>query len=344
MAHSHAHAHGEGEGTYFLDQLFTILAAGSLGVVAILMYQTGMLSRILVPMFFKPVLIGGVAILALAIIRAVAVWQLAGARRQAQAEAADHGHEHGQAHGHEHGHAHGPEHGHSHGHAHGHEDAHSHGEDCGHDHAHEGACDHDHSHSHAHSQASDEDDHGHSHGWAPWRYMVIAIPVFLYFLGLPREGFETRPTYSGSLSNPNRKAMSLLAGGPAMTKVLRKGEPRELRLGFKELAEAAAMPARHDAYEGDIGIIRGEFAPMPGTNHEFTLVRWNMTCCRADAIMLETRIIAPDPVRIDDRQWVQVSGVISFERTEKGKWIPVLTLRSNDDIVPTEMTQNADAF
>src|SRR5215207_7814939 len=107
MAHSHAHTHGEGEGTYFLDQLFTILAAGSIGVVAILMYQTGMLSRILVPMFFKPVLIGGVAILALAVIRAIAVWQLAGARRQAEAEAEaaqlshDHGHSHSHAHGHD---------------------------------------------------------------------------------------------------------------------------------------------------------------------------------------------------------------------------------------------------
>jgi hypothetical protein len=336
MAHSHAHAHGEGQTTYFLDQLFTILAAGSVGVVAILMYQTGVLSRILVPMFFKPVLIGGVAILAMAVIRAIAVWQLAGARRQAEAEAdaALHGHDHG----------------HTHGHSHGLDHAHSHGEDCGHDHSHEGACDHDHSHSRApaHSHSSGDDDHGHDHGWAPWRYMVIAIPVFLYLLGLPREGFSEkerdRNRALGALTNPNRKAMSLLAGAPAMTKVLRKGEPRELRLGFKELSEAAAMPVRHEAYEGDIGIIRGEFAPIPGTNHEFTLVRWNMTCCRADAIMLETRIVAPEPVRDLDRQWVQVSGVISFQQTEKGKWIPVLTLRSNDDILPTEMTQDANAF
>ena len=26
MAHEHAHSNGEGEGTFFLDQLFTILA------------------------------------------------------------------------------------------------------------------------------------------------------------------------------------------------------------------------------------------------------------------------------------------------------------------------------
>jgi hypothetical protein len=330
MAHSHAHAHGEDQGTYFLDQLFTILAAGSVGIVAILMYQTGMLSRILVPMFFKPVLVGGVAILALAVIRAIAVWQLAGARRLAAAEAADHGH------GHEH----------SHGHAHGHDHAHSHGQDCGHDRDHERGCDHDHSQAQAGSQAAGDGDHGHEHGWAPWKYMVIAAPVFLFFLGLPREGFSDPDKYinKGSLTNPNRRAMSLLAGAPAMTKVLQKGEPRELRLGFKELSEAAAMPARHEAYEGDIGIIRGEFTPIPGSDREFTLVRWNMTCCRADAIPLETRIVAPDPVQIDGRPWVQVAGVISFQQTEKGKWIPVLTLRSNGDIVPTDVTQDANSF
>ena len=49
MAHSHAHAHAEAEGNYFLDQLFTILVCGALGLVAVLMYYTGMLQRILVP-------------------------------------------------------------------------------------------------------------------------------------------------------------------------------------------------------------------------------------------------------------------------------------------------------
>jgi len=178
--------------------------------------------------------------------------------------------------------------------------------------------------------------------------MVIAIPVFLYFLGLPREGFSDiqydRQVNKGALVNPDRQALSFMAGGSVLTKALRKGEPRVLKLGFKELSEAAALPVRHDAYEGDVGVIRGEFVAIPGNDHEFTLVRWNMTCCRADAIPLETRIVAPEPVRIDGRPWVKVSGVISFEKTERGKWIPVLTLRSNEDIEMTEPTQDANAF
>jgi hypothetical protein len=329
---AHAHAHGEGEGTFFLDQLFTILSAGAVGTVAILMYYVRdekgnpFLSHILVPMFFPWVLGGGIAILLMACIRGVAVWQLAGQRRAELATA--------EAGGHDHAHSH----------------AHSHGDECGHDHAHEGECDHDHSHSHAHAHSRAGDEEGaHDHGWAPWRYMVIAIPVFLYFLGLPRAEFSDvardRQRSMGELSNPNRKALSLIAGGPVMTRALRKSEPRTLQLGFKELAEAAALPARHDTYEGDIGIIRGQFAPLPGNDREFTLVRWNMTCCRADAIALETRIVAPDPVRIDNQAWVTVKGTISFEKNDRGKWIPVLTLQSNSDIeVGGEPTQDANAF
>jgi hypothetical protein len=246
--------------------------------------------------------------------------------------------------------------------------AHDHG-DHGHEHAH---CDHDHNHDHGHSHrhegvtaapsgsslvgaptaatapATHGHDHGHDHGWAPWRYMVLAIPVFLYFLDLPRPGFSDvsldRQRYKGDLVNPQREALSMFVGGPALTKVLKKDEPRVLQLGFKELSEAAAMPVRHDAYEGDIGVIRGEFAPIPNSDHEFTLVRWNMTCCRADAIALETRIVTPDPVQINGRPWVKVTGLISFEKTDRGKWIPVLTVRSNADIVETEPTQDANAF
>jgi hypothetical protein len=330
MAHAHGHAHGDSEGTYFLDQLFTILICGAIGLVAVLMYYTGMLSRILVPMFFVPVLVGGVAVLALVLIRAVAVWQLAGARRAELAGAANHN-EHQ---GHEHSHSHGHEHSHSHGH----------GEACGHDHAHSDACGHDHGHDHSHAG----DDHGHDHGWAPWRYMVLAIPVFLYFLGLPKDGFTSpdKNMSKGDLQNPKRQALSALVGGPALTKALRKTEPRRLQLRFKELTEAAAIPARHEIYEGDIGILRGQFLKTEGSDREFALFRVDMTCCAADAVFLEMRIEAPEPIQgIQRNQWVQVEGLISFQRSERGKWIPVITLMSNNDIDPNaEPTTDVQGF
>jgi len=39
-----------------------------------------------------------------------------------------------------------------------------------------------------------------------------------------------------------------------------------------------------------------------------------------------------------------VEGLISFEQNEKGKWIPVITLKSNADIRPAEPAPNANEF
>lgn len=324
MGHAHAHAQGEGEGNYFLDQLFTILSCGAVGIVAVLMYQTGMLGRILVPMFFVPVLLGGIAILVLTAIRAVAVWKLAGARA-AEAKLSN-------------SLVHEGEHSHSHSHSHGHDHAHDH-EDCGHDHSHGAESGNDHAHA---------DDHGHDHGWAPWRYMVLAIPVFLYFLDLPRAGGLSIPEQknAGQLQHsPQRQALAVLTGGPSLTKVLRKTEPRRLTLRFTELSEAAAVPGRHDIYEGDIGVIRGQYIPMQSSDREFTLFRWKVTCCNADAVPMETRIEAPEPVQgVQREQWVQVAGLISFQKNEKGKWVAVITLKSNDDITPAEPTSDSSGF
>jgi hypothetical protein len=331
MAHSHAHAHGEGEGTYFLDQLFTILACGGVGLVAVLMYQTGMLGRILVPMFFIPVLLGGTALLVMVAIRAVAIWQLAGARRAAEQEHADY------AEGHEHGHSH------SHGHAHSHDD-------CGHEHSHGADCEHDHGHAHAHDHAgTGGDDHGHDHNWAPWRYLVLAIPVFLFFLGLPREGLNgnqvARSTGADLRASPNRHSLAFMAGSPAMTRVLRKAEPRQLELRFKELSEMAAIPGRREDYDGDIGIIRGQFIPIRTSDREFTLLRVNRTCCAADETYLETRIQSPEPIHgFQTGDWVRVEGVISFQQTDRGKWIPVITLKGNEAITPTDATSDVNSF
>jgi hypothetical protein len=313
MAHSHSHADGQVEGNYFLDQLFTILTCGGVGLVAVLMYYTGMLGRILVPMFYVPVLLGGIAILALVVVRAIAVWKLAGAQKP---ENNNGGHE--RSYGQEHSHAH-------------------HDETCGHEHAHGQECSHDHAHAHSHSHAHShgDDAHAHEHGWAPWRYMVLAVPVFLYFLGLPREGITgIEKIEKGALQqSPARQGLSMLAGGPALTKALRKTEPKRLALRFKELTQAAAIPRLHEIYEGEIGILRGQFIPLRSNDREFTLLRVDRTCCVADQILLETRIEAPEAIQgVYPEQWVRVEGLISFQKNEKGKWIPVLTLASNSDI------------
>jgi len=333
MAHSHAHAEAEGEDTYFQDQLFTVLLSAGIGVVAVLMYRSNMLARILVKEFWMPVLIGGVTVIVLAFVRAVALWRMAGKTPAPAVEKAD-------------------DRGHSHSHAH----AHSHGPaDCGHDHDHKGDdCGNDHSHGAkeaAHAPRGEEDHDDHDHGWSPWKYIVLAIPIVLFALNLPQNGFSDK-RLSNEISgaslqqNPKRLALAALAGGPVMTKALRKTEPAKRTLRFKELIEAAAVVSRQELYEGDIGTIRGQFYKLPNSDREFTLFRMDMTCCAADAVILETRIVAPEPLtgqRPGD--WVWATGVISFQRDEaKKKWVPVLTLTDVGDVQPADGTSDMDGI
>jgi hypothetical protein len=158
MAHDHHHHHdGESVSNYFTEQLLTILVCGLIGFAAIQMYRTERLG-FLGAQFRDPVLYGGIGILALVVLRSVAVWKEAGAMKaQLQACAENHVHSEECNHGHEHAHG-------------------------GHDH------NHGHDHSHDHSQ----DDHGHSHdmSWVFARMLILAFPVALYFIGLPATSFS----------------------------------------------------------------------------------------------------------------------------------------------------------
>lgn len=167
MAHDHSH---EDRVSYFAEQLSTIGICGALGAVAIMLYSQDTLKLFLDSKFHLPVLLGGIVLLGLVAVRAVAVWQLAGV------PAANHNHDHQHDHGHEHGHHHDHDH------------AHEHGEACGHEH---GDCGHihDHAHDHGHEHAND---HGHDHAWNPWRYAVLLLPIVLFFLGLPNQGFSSK--------------------------------------------------------------------------------------------------------------------------------------------------------
>src|SRR5258708_6087889 len=74
MAHDHSHDNAEDRQAYFLDQLCTIGICGGLGAVMILLYYAGALITILHPKFHLPVLWGGIALLIIVALRAVAVW------------------------------------------------------------------------------------------------------------------------------------------------------------------------------------------------------------------------------------------------------------------------------
>jgi uncharacterized membrane protein YcgQ (UPF0703/DUF1980 family) len=181
MAHSHTHS--AQEDTYYLDQLCLIGISAAFGAICLTLYfwQTDMLKLLLDVQFHPYVLVSGIVLLTLVVVRSVVLWRAAAAPSSAPAH----------THTHDHDHAHDHDHDHGHGHAHDRHHHHDHDHDHGHDHHH-----HDHAPGHAH-------DHGHDHSWAPWRYVVLLVPIMLFALGLPQE----RPGVEGGEVDTTRETL-----------------------------------------------------------------------------------------------------------------------------------------
>lgn len=307
MAHAHHH---EDDGSYYMEQVCTIAISGLLGLVSLLLYlpdRTGFvrLNLLLAPKLHWTVLAGGIALLVLAAAQAVALATILWRRRQvALAHAHTHDHDHDHDHCHEHGHDH--EHAHEH---------------CDHE--------HDHEHEHAHAPAlpddhSDDDGHGHDHGWAPWRYVVLLLPVILFFLNQPNQGFILGKEDVGDVK-----------GGSG--KVEDKGFAPEL--GYRELEGAAYAPDRRRQYEGLTIRLKGQFAGS-GSDRLFSLVRFKMNCCAADAVPLSA-VIMIDPETKEhlnpgqmQGHWVEVTGQVQFRKRERNgqeEWVTVIYVKPDPE-------------
>jgi hypothetical protein len=297
MGHDHGHDHSHGS-NYYLDQLCTIAACGALGGVSIMMYFDGRLKYILTPFFFVPVLVGGIALAAMAVVRAITLWREAGSVPQD-------GHIHD---GHHHHHDEGQHHHHEHNHDHEH---HHHEHD--HDHHH-----HDHGHDHSH-------DHGHDHSWTPARYAVLMLPIVLYFLNMPNSTFSAE-AYGRMMSSTQTE------GGTAAI-----ANKEGLVLGFKELTNAAHDKVTRTALEGQTGHLTGMYQPAKDNDKQFTLFRVKMSCCAADAVPVGVVIVCEENITLfQPRDWVEVEGQIQFHKLRgQEKWVPVLYLKSANQVKST---------
>ena len=312
MAHDHHHHHGESLRDYFVEQLLTIFVVGLFGAVAILLYTSGRLQYVLAEQFRLPVLIGGIAVVALTAIRALAVWKEAGAAQK---------HTHDHHHHHDHGHVHGPDcdHGHDHDHKHEHDHGHVHGPDCdhGHDHKHDH---HDHGHDHDHSA----EDHGHSHdlAWVFARMMGLFFPVALFFIGVPNAGFS-----QDRIAKMLGKDESI--GDVNLAAVASKDGTV---VSFNDLNDAANSDDKRRYFEGQTAQLEGRFRRLG--DKEFSLIRLRMTCCAADTIPLKVRIVTPYALSgFNDLEWVSVKGQIQFIAIPgSNRYIPIVKVAENSDV------------
>jgi uncharacterized membrane protein YcgQ (UPF0703/DUF1980 family) len=147
----------------------------------------------------------------------------------------------------------------------------------------------------------------------------------LFFLGLPNGGFKSV------------KAMEVEESSRAVAD--KSGDV--IYLSFKELEGWANNEDQRQAFEGRTGRLKGQFV-LGKSATTFGLVRFKMTCCAADAIPLNVAIISPESVAdIKAMSWVQVTGQIQFrKRKDRQEYVPVLKLRSRNDVVPTDREED----
>jgi hypothetical protein len=290
-----AHAHTHDDDTHQIEQICTIVVCAAIGLVTIRLAQRNLLF-FLADFLHVWIYAGGIALVVLSAILAVPLIINAFAKRKASAlmsAANPHTHDHGHTHHHDHGAC---EHDHNHDHSHAHEHTHS----------------HDHGHSHE----------GHEHGWAPWRYVVLLLPVVLYFLDMPSQGFSVG-TDNTQISEEGTKAEA--KGGDVIS-------------GFLELERAAFTDQSRKDYAGRTALVVGQVAPSGDRNH-FTLIRYRMACCAADATPLKMIV----EVNTDDEagktfnartiqsKWVEIQGVIQFRKllNDEG-YITILQIKAAD--------------
>jgi hypothetical protein len=297
--HGHDHDHHHGPAEYFKEQLITIFVCGAFGLVGILMYQFEMLKYILAPDFRLPVLLGGIALLVLTAIRAVALWKEAGRQMAQQA----HVHTHDNGHNHHHDHAPGeacdhPDHDHSHQHHH-----------------------HDHGHHHHHGHSHDDHDHGNVY----WRVVILGFPIVLFLLGIPNSTFskdwiEKRLGNTANIGDVQDVAVK---------------EGAVATYDFNTLALATHSEDRMRDLEGTPAKIKGQVRFVPNNQKQLELFYLKMTCCATDIVPLQARIIVnqtSDYAGINPFDWVEVSGTIQFKKVQD-RYITIIRVRDKAGVV-----------
>jgi hypothetical protein len=141
----------------------------------------------------------------------------------------------------------------------------------------------------------------------------------LFVLGLPNQGFSS----AKALEVEDLKRVVADQGGDL------------IHLDFQELERWAFDEGKREWSEGRTGELKGQFA-LGKSSQAFGLVRYKMLSCPCDAIPLHVAVIAPQGVpNLKSGAWVQVTGQIQFrKRKDRDEYLPVLKLRSRNDVVP----------
>ncbi len=330
MAHNHSHAHDHhhhGDGTsYYTQQLFNIAAAGALAAVTLSLWYFDRLKWILATWLQPVTVAGGVGLLLLVVIRAIAVWTSVEEPHSHPAEGdGDH---------HDHDHSH-------------------------HDHVHHAGCSHDHGHEHSHKDAAEtktetglsvgtaalapttstsvkehhhHDHHGHDHDdhdhtWAPWQFVLLFLPVALFGLGMPNDVFS---------QGQGVEMSSLTEIGSASG-----SSERITNLTWSQLERASDSYTDRSNLEGKTVTLTGQYNGSDAAF--FTLIRYKINCCAADAIPLKI-VMKIDYSKLEESKakYARTEAIRISRQVGRGYWAHPFRQEKRRGSIPDSLDRHAD--
>jgi hypothetical protein len=150
--------------------------------------------------------------------------------------------------------------------------------------------------------------------------VLLLVPVMLFMLGLPNKPPEAQAlavTVQVDTSQDAAGYAGMVAVGHSPVALMgfagslhQEGPVGDVTpVDFKTL-EAAVQTADRRAFWKDKTVeLRGQYAPDPRNDHNFSLVRFRIGCCAADAIELRQPILCKEPVKnVAKNSWLKVTG------------------------------------
>jgi hypothetical protein len=158
--------------------------------------------------------------------------------------------------------------------------------------------------------------------------VLLLVPIILFLLGLPNKGPAAKAIeqhvdstrelagFAGIVAAPPELSGHIASWVAAL--YLTDGEVQEV--SYKDLEAYSTMrDEEREEKRGKPVRVRGQFAPSPNSDHIFTLVRFRIQCCAADAIPMQVPIVTRDKLSgrsdLNVNDWVKVTGIVDFQKT-----------------------------
>jgi hypothetical protein len=163
----------------------------------------------------------------------------------------------------------------------------------------------------------------HCQSWAPSRYVILMIPVCLYWFGL----VPAAASYHVAID------IQFDGTGPSVS-----AKGGEIIQGFFELGRAAATEESRKYYEGRTAHVVGQVTNLG--SQRFGLVRYKISCCAADAVALHLRVDVayeasednpPDLAERLSGKWAEITGLIQFRKLhDSEEYVTVVKAQAKD--------------